>query len=145
MRRGATPAALLVALLVAGCVYYPTIRDVGGIQIRPTNGRAVVQPSGLIVYMDIESTGFDGDAVIGATSDVARNAVLVVPAAQTAKTQSNAPIRLEVPGAATVRLTPDGPHIELTDLTRTVARGDTVLITLLFEKLGRIGVPARIE
>jgi len=42
-------ALVLVGLLLAGCTYYPTIEDIGGIRIRPQNGRAVRQPTGLAV------------------------------------------------------------------------------------------------
>jgi copper(I)-binding protein len=137
MRRGAA-ALLLLALLLGGCVYYPTIEDVGGIRIRPQNGRAVAHASGFAVYVDLESTGKYGDAVVGATTDIARTAVLVVPAGQP-------PNRVEVPGATMVRFTPEGPHIVLSDLTRAVAPGEVVLVTLLFEKVGRIGVPTRVQ
>jgi copper(I)-binding protein len=138
VRRAAPPAALLVALLLAGCVYYPTIADVGGVRIRPQSGRAVLQPAGLSVYMDLDSTGRDGDVIIGAVSEVARNAVIVPAADQPGP-------GIAVPGATLVRLSPGGARIDLTDLSRTVTPGEVILVTLLFQRLGRIGVPARIE
>jgi copper(I)-binding protein len=138
MRRRAA-ALVLLALLSGGCVYYPTVKDVGGIRIRPQNGRAVPQASGLAIYLDLDSTGSFGDALIGATTDFSRTTTLVVPAGQ------QPPDRILVPGATLVYLTPQGPHIILSDLTRTVASGEVILVTLLFEKLGRIGVPARVE
>jgi len=137
MRRRAA-ALLLLAGLLGGCVYYPTVPDIGGIRIRPQDARAVSQPSGLAVYMDLESTGKYGDVLIGATSDIARKVALVVPAGQTAP-------GVVVPGATVVRLNAVGPHIVLSELTRAVTPGETVMVTLLFEKVGRIGVPARVE
>ena len=137
MRRRAA-ALVLLALLSGGCVYYPTIQDLGGIRIRPQNGRAVAHPSGLALYMDLDSTGAYGDALVGASADIARSAALVVPAGAP-------PNRIDVPGATMVHLTPQGPHIVLSELTRAVASGEVVLVTLLFEKVGRIGVPARVE
>jgi len=95
MRRRAAPL-LLVALVLAACTYYPMIPDIGGIRIRPQNARAVARPSGLSVYMDLASTGKYGDTIVGATSEIARRAALVVPGGQPAA-------RLEVPGEATVR------------------------------------------
>ena len=138
MRRRAAALALL-ALLCGGCVYYPTVQDIGGIRIRPQNGRAVRHASGLAVYMDLDSTGKFADAVIGATTDFSRTTTLVVPAGQ------QPPDRILVPGATLVYLTPQGPHIILSDLTRTVSSGEVVIVTLLFEKAGRIGVPTRVE
>lgn len=137
MRRGAA-ALLLLALLFGGCVYYPTIPDIGGVRIRPQNARAVPHATGFAVYLDLDSTGGYGDALVGATTDIARRAALVVPAGQP-------PNRVVVPAATLVRFTPQGPHIVLSDLTRAVAPGEVVLVTLLFEKLGRIGVPTRFE
>ena len=138
MRRPAAPAVLLLALAIAGCVYYPTIPDIGGIRIRPQNGRAVLQPPGLVVFADLASTGKYGDALVGATCDFANRASIVVPPGQPAG-------RVEVPGETVVILRPGGPHIVLTELTRDVRPGETVLVTLLFEKVGRIGVPTRVE
>lgn len=130
-------ALVLLALVLAGCVYYPTVEDIGGIRIRPQNGRAVVQPTGLALYMDLDSTGKYGDALVGVTTDVARGATIV--------TLPDQPVnRIEVPGATIVSLRRDGPHVLLSELTRAPQPGEVILVTLLFEKLGRIGVPTKI-
>ena len=137
MRRGAAPALLLVALIVAGCVYYPTVEDIGGIRIRPENGRAIRQPDGLSVYVDLASTGKYGDALVAVTTPVGK-AQLVDGA--------GAPLaRLEVPGATVVALTAQGAHVRLTELTRAVAPGDTILVTLVFERIGQVGAVTRVE
>jgi copper(I)-binding protein len=137
MRRRA--AVALVALSLAGCVYYPNIGDVGGIRIRPQNGRAVRQPAGLALYMDLDSTGRDGDAIVSVLAPaVAKSAVLID------QTGATVP-RLEVPGATRVRLFPEGPHIVLTDLARPVAPGEVVIVTLVFEKVGNIGAITTVE
>jgi copper(I)-binding protein len=137
MRRGAA-ALLLLALGLAGCVYYPTVPDIGGIRIRPQNARAVPHAAGYAVYMDLDSTGAYGDAIVGATTDIARRVAIVLATGQPAD-------RVLIPGAALVRLSPQGPHLMLSDLTRTVAPGEVILLTLLFEKVGRVGVPTRFE
>jgi copper(I)-binding protein len=135
MRRG---ALLLIALLLGGCVYYPTVPDIGGIRIRPANGRAVVQPEGVAIYMDIENTGGYPDTMLGITSEVARSATLInVPGDKTG--------RLEVPAATTVTLKPDGAYIMLTDLSRPLRSGEVIILTLVFERVGRIGVITRVE
>jgi copper(I)-binding protein len=138
MTRRLAPAVLLLALVLGGCVYYPTIPDIGGIRIRPQNGRAVRQPTGLVLYMDLDSTGKYGDAVVGVLADVAKSAVLVDQAGQAVP-------RLEVPGVTLVRLFPQGPHIVLTDLSRPVQPGEVVLVTLVFEKIGNVGTITRVE
>ncbi len=137
MRRRAAPAALLIALLLAGCVYYPTVPDTPGVRIVPKNGRAVRQSTGLAVYMDLESTARDGDALISATAEVARVALIVAPGVE--------PARIDVPGISLVRLHAAGPYIALSDLTRAVAPGESILVQVLFEKSGMMGVVTRVE
>jgi len=134
--RRAALAALL--LLVAGCVHYPTIMDIGGTRIRTENGRAVRQEGRALVYFDISSTGKYGDVITGVTAPVAKQAQLV--------NGTGAPLtRLEIPGATTVKFAADGPHIVLADLQRPLAPGETFIVTLTFEKSGGIGIVTVVE
>jgi copper(I)-binding protein len=136
MARRAARAALV--LLLAGCVHYPTVMDTGGVRIRTENGRAVRQGADLIVSCDIASSGKYGDVIVAVTTPVARQAQLVSGA--------GAPLgRLEVPGATTVHFTPDGPHIVLADLQRPIERGETFIVTLMFQKSGGIGIVTLLE
>ena len=136
MARRAALAAL--TLLLAGCVYYPTVADVGGTRIRTENGRAVREGAGAHVYFDVNSTGKYGDALVGvAAAPLARQAQVV---------NAGAPVaRLEIPGATTVKFAPGGPHVVLADLQRPLARGETIIVTLQFEKSGGIGVVTVVE
>lgn len=134
-RRAALPALLL---LLAGCVTYPTIMDIGGTNIRTANGRAVRQEGAALVVFEVVSTGKFGDVITGATTPLARQAQLV--------NGTGAPVtRLEVPGATTMKFTADGPHIVLADLQRPLAPGETFIVTLLFEKSGGIGIVTVVE
>ena len=137
MTRGAALALLLGVVLLAGCVYYPTVEDIGGVRIRPENGRAVRRADGLAVYVDLASTGKFGDALVGVATPVGKAQLVDA---------SGAPLtRLEVPGAATVPLTLEGPHVRLTELTRAVVPGEVIIVTLVFEKSGQLGVVTRVE
>ncbi len=133
MRRARAAAVLLCALMVAGCVHYPSVQDIGGIRIVPRHGRAVSRPNGALVYMELNSTGKFGDVLLSAFSPVAREAQLVPPG------------RLEVPGTTMVPLLPTGPHIVLNDLTRPLVQGESIIVTLVFEKSGNIGVITVVE
>jgi len=133
-------ALLGIALLVGGCVYYPTIPDIGGIRIRPVNSRAVIQPEGVLITMELENTGGYGDTLLGITSEVAKSATLMNVAPVTDKAG-----RLEVPPATTVVLKVEGAHILLTDLARPLIPGETFILTLVFERVGRIGAITRVE
>ncbi len=136
MVRRAALAALL--LLTSGCVYYPTVMDTGGVRIRTENGRAVRRGGDLLVTFDVVSTGKYGDTVTGVVSPVAKQATLV--------NGTGGPVnRLEIPGAATVKFTPDGTHVVLGELQKPVERGETFIVTLLFEKSGGIGIVTLLE
>jgi copper(I)-binding protein len=135
VRRGALAA---LALLLAGCVYYPTIMDAGGTRIRTENGRAVRDGEGARVYFDVNSTGKYGDFIVGVVAPVAKQAQLVDGGATPVP-------RLEIPGASTVKFAPDGPHVVLSDLPRPLARGETFIVTLQFEKSGGIGIVTVVE
>ena len=136
MRRRAALAALL--LLLGGCYYRPSVMDTGGVRIRTENGRAVRQGADLLVTFDVVSTGAYGDTIVGVTSPVAKQAVLVNGA--------GGPVaRLEIGGATTVKFTPAAAHVVLSALQKPVERGETFIVTLLFEKSGGIGVVALME
>jgi copper(I)-binding protein len=140
MLRRAALAALLVLSSgwASGCVYYPTVMDTGGVRIRTENGRAVRQGADLLVTLDVLSTGKYGDTIVGVVSPVAKQALLV--------NGTGGPVnRLEIPGAATVKFTPDSTHVVLASLQRPVERGETFIVTLLFEKSGGIGVVTLLE
>jgi len=123
----------MLAVVAAGCIHYPSVEDIGGIRIVPRKGRAVRQGDGAVVYMELHSTGKFGDAVTTAFSPVAREAQLVPPG------------RMEVPGTSVVTLEPAGPHVVLTGLTRPLVPGEAIIVTLVFEKSGGIGVITVVE
>jgi copper(I)-binding protein len=132
-----TLLGLLLALL-AGCVYYPDVTDVGGVRIQPHNGRVVRAGDGAVFFADINSTGKFADAMTRVETSIARRAQLVDAA--------GAPIAvLRVPGATLVQLRPGGRHVVLSELTRELAPGEVVIVTLFFEKAGAIGVVSPVE
>jgi copper(I)-binding protein len=137
-RRAAAGALACLVLLVSGCVYYPTVMDVGGIRMEPRAGRAVRDAGGAQFYVDIHSTGKFGDVLERVETAVARRTALVSGA--------GAPLaRLEIPGETVVRFTPDGHHVVLGDLTRELRRGEVIIVTLFFAKFGAIGVVTPVE
>ena len=132
-------AALAVALLLtAGCVNYPTVMDAGGTRVRPDKGRAVRQGDAAHVYFELKSTGKYGDIITAVYSPIARQATLV-------DAGGDPVTRVAVPGSTTMAFTPDGPHVRLTDLTRALTPGETIIVTLIFETSGGIGVITTVE
>jgi len=138
-RRSLAPLVLALALAaLAGCVRYPAVTDVGGVRIVPERGRVVRQDAGALFYVDINSTGKFDDVLVRVETPIARRAELLGP--------SGAPLaRLQVPGATLVRLQPDGERVVLSELTRALRPGEVVIVTLVFEKSGAIGVISPVE
>ena len=67
-------------------------------------------------------------------------------AAQLLKQAGGAPLtQLEVPGATTMKFAADGPHIMLDQLTRPLTPGETIIVTLLFQKSGGVGIVTLVE
>jgi len=140
LRRAALIALVLLIAggALAGCVHYPTVMDVGGTNLRTANGRAVAQDGSAVVSFELISTGKFGDVITGVTTPVARQAQLVDAA--------GAPLtRLQVPGAATVKFTAEGPHIVLSELQHPLVKGENFIVTLTFEKSGGIGIVTATE
>jgi copper(I)-binding protein len=132
-----TPLALLLVLLT-GCTYYPTVADTGSPRLEPRNGRLVRTDGGAVCYFELESTGKFGDLLVAAESEVARRVQIVTP--------DGAPVAsIDVPPASRLDFGPDGLRIALWELTRPLTPGDGVIVTLVFEKSGRIGIVSRVE
>ena len=134
----AAVGACAAALALGGCVYYPTVMDVGGTRVLPSKGRAVREGGGLVFYCELQSVGKYGDTITGVTSPVARQARIVDGKGEPLS-------MLEIPGETTVQLVPNGTRVVLSDLTRPVGAGETIIVTLLLQKAGGLGVVTVVE
>ena len=65
-RRAVGPGTvgLALALLLAGCVYYPTVGDIGGARLAPERGRVVRNGDGALFFVDITNTGISEDFLV---------------------------------------------------------------------------------
>ena len=133
-----TTASLVFLLLVGGCVYYPSVEDVGGVRLLPEHGRVVRNGDGALFFVDINSTGMFEDALVRVETPIAKRAQLLT---QTGETLT----RLSVPGTSLVRLHPGGERVALSELTRELKTGEVVIVTLFFEKSGALGVVSPVE
>lgn len=132
---------VVALLLIAGaCVHYPAIEDLGGTRILPERGRVVRRGTGNAAdfYVKLNSVGKYGDILLGVSAPVAGRAQVV--------TARGAPLEaLEVPGTAVVALQPNSPHVVLWELTRELQPGESLIVTLFFQKSGGIGVISVVE
>ena len=135
---GGLAVGLAVLLLAGGCVYYPTVADVGGVRIQPEHGRVVRSGEGALFFVDLNSTGMFEDILLRVETNIARRAQLV--GANGAKVE-----RFTVPGTTLVRLHEAGERVALSDLTRELKTGEVVIVTLGFEKYGALGVVSSVE
>ncbi len=139
----ASLALVLVALvgsgvLLGGCVYYPTVEDVGGVRLQPEHGRVVREGAGALFFVDINSTGMFEDALLRVETPIAKRTQLLA--------QTGEPLtRLAVPPTSVMRLYPDGARVALSELTRELKAGEVVIVTLFFEKSGALGVVSSVE
>ncbi len=89
-------ALALAAFAVAGCVYFPSVQDAGGVRFKPEKGRLVRQADGAVFGVELKSTGKYGDTLVAASAPIAKRAQLVGA--------GGAPVdRLEVPGETIVK------------------------------------------
>ena len=125
-------------MLLGGCVYYPTVEDVGGVRLQPEHGRVVREGDGALFFVDINSTGMFEDALVRVETPIAKRTQLL--------SQTGEPLgRLLVPATGGVRLQPGGERVVLSELTRELKAGEVVIITLFFEKSGALGVVSSVE
>lgn len=139
-RLRAAGLALLSLVLAGGCVYFPSVRDVGGVRLQPERARAVRSPTAdeAAVYFKLRSTGKYGDLLTGAESSVARRAEL-------RDSFGSAVGEIEIPGETVVNFEEDGPRVVLSDFTRALARGEVIIVTLHFQKSGAVGLVTVVE
>jgi copper(I)-binding protein len=131
-------AGLALVLLLAACVYYPTVADVGGVRLMPERGRVVRNGAGALFFVDITVTGMFEDVLVRVETPIAKRAQILDPNGEPLE-------RLLVPGTSLVRLHAGGERVKLSELTRELKTGEVVIVTLFFEKSGALGVVSSVE
>jgi copper(I)-binding protein len=157
-RRLSRFGGLLVAALVMGSVAVGCSSSGGTAEVAITDAWA--RPSSAMAsagaaYMTIQNNGTATDALVGASSPAATT----VEVHETVVMGSPAPgasgdggmmgmqpvERLEIPAGGSVELKPGSYHIMLIGLKQDLKVGDSIEITLKFEKVGEIKVTAAVR
>jgi len=142
-RRAALAIVAAIALMVGACS--PT--SVRSLNITGPWARTSPAVAGAgAAYLTIQNTGNVADALLGGSSPAAR----VVEVHETKDMGSGTMgmqrvERLEIPAGSTVELKPGSYHLMLIDLARELKAGETIEITLDFEKLGPVKVTAEVR
>ena len=135
---GTRTLVVALALLLAGCVYYPTVGDIGGARLSPERGRVVRNGEGALFFVDINSVGMFEDSLVKVETTIAKRAQLL--------TQAGEPLaKITVAPTALTRLHSGGERVALSELTRELRPGEVVIVTLYFEKSGALGVVSPVE
>jgi len=92
-------------------------------------------------YMKIENKGTEADKLIDASNNVSK----ITELHETVEGKMRKISAIEVPAGKTVELKPGGLHVMIIDLNKPLKEGDTVGITLKFEKSGEIKVNAPVK
>jgi copper(I)-binding protein len=162
---GVAAAALVVAGLAAGCSSGGGSAAVSVTE--PWARASSAMAAAGAAYMNIENTGSETDALLGAASPVAETVevhetvAMEEPAATDAMGGMETPAatdgmgggmmgmqpiaRLEIPAGGSVALEPGGYHIMLIGLKQELKAGETIEITLTFEKAGEVKVTAEVR
>lgn len=140
------PAVLAVALTAAALVSFALRADgaAGGVAITEAWARAT--PPGATtgaVYITIENQGPSADRLVSVASSTASSAMLHTTLEEGGVSQMREGDSGIAPGAA-LQMKPGGAHIMLMDLASPLKKGETIGLTLTFEKAGTLTVDARV-
>jgi hypothetical protein len=97
------------------------------------------------VYVTIENYGGAPDALLAAATDAARTVELHETINEGGVMRMRPLRKFEVAGGARLEMKPGGHHIMLLGLTRDLKPGDTVKVTLTFEKAGPMTIEAPVR
>lgn len=156
-------ALFAAPLLAAGCAQAAEpVRTIDGIQIEnawarrapataldPSAGHGATTAHGGsgngAVYVTITNRGGNSDAIVGAATDAAIS-VELHETVQEGNVMTMRPVpRFEVPAGGRLEMKPGGHHIMLMGLKRDLKPGDTVTVTVTFEKAGPMTVEATVR
>ena len=145
-RRALIGAALVLSLGVAGASHAEDVKA-GDLVISQAWARAT--PGGAKVgggYLTIENKGTAPDKLIGGSTDAA--AKLEVHQMSMANgVMKMHPVEggLAIEPGKTVKLAPGGYHLMMIDLKQPFKQGETVPVTLQFEKAGKVAVSLNVQ
>ena len=143
-----TIRSLLVAAAAALCLTLPTATPVAahdGVHINDAYARASAMSGA--VFFTIENHQTDDDRLIAAASDVAAKVEL-----HTHKSDANGVMQMMavpegfvVPGNGSHALARGGDHVMMMGLKGPLKTGDTISLTLTFEKAGEVTLEVPVD
>ena len=92
------------------------------------------------VYLEVENHQNDADLLLSASSDAARKVTIHHSAESADGVMSMAETALPIPALGFLALRPGQDHVMQMGLTRTLAAGDVITLTLIFERAGAVTI-----
>jgi len=102
-------------------------------------------PSSAAGYVTLRNRGKAPDALIGGSTDVAERVEVHETRNMSGMMMMEKVAKVELPAGARVDLKPGGYHLMLVGLKRALTPGQSVSLTLEFEKAGRITTRAEVR
>lgn len=97
-------------------------------------------------YIGLTNNGKTADKLVSATSPVAKTVEIHTMSMEDNVMKMRALENLEVKPGETIKMQPgSGPHIMLMGLQQTLKEGESVPVTLVFEKAGKIEVSVNVQ
>ena len=138
--------------LLAACSSAPVL-PIAPITVTDAWARSTSATAGTsAAYATITNAGTAADALVGASSPVAASAevhqttAVGSPSASSGGMMGMLPVaRVEIPAGGSLQLQPGSYHVMLVGLTKDLVIGQTIELTLTFEKAGPITVMAQVR
>ncbi|MGE5147680.1 MAG: copper chaperone PCu(A)C [Candidatus Eiseniibacteriota bacterium] len=138
------PAAALLSLALLTAPAFAGDTKVGTIEIEHAWARASAMANGA-VYMELENKGGAPDKLVAASTPAANKAELHTHLMDNGIARMRPVEAIEVmPGSPTV-LRPGGMHVMLLGLKAPLKVGDSITVTLTFEKAGKVDVTVPVQ
>ncbi|HTN65183.1 MAG TPA: copper chaperone PCu(A)C [Burkholderiaceae bacterium] len=141
------PLVSLFALLAFSAAVSAQNYQAGTLHVDHPYARATVpgQPSGA-AYMTLENRGKDGDRLLAAASPVAQKTEIHTMSMDGNVMKMRQVAGIDLAPASKVVMKPgDGYHIMLLGLKQQLKAGDTLPLTLTFEKAGKLEVSVPVQ
>lgn len=140
------PAVLALALTAGALVSFAQRADVAPVSLVVIEAWARATPPGATtgaLYVTIENRGNAADRLVSVTSPAGGSAMLHLTIEESGVSMMREGEGSVAPGSK-LEMKPGGAHIMLIGLSAPLKEGETVQLTLVFEKAGPIDVVAKI-
>ena len=141
------PAAVAVVLTLVAGFYFVRRAETAPAEIAVSQAWARATPPGAdvgAVYLTIENKGGASDRIVGVKSSVAQSAMLHQTVDESGVSTMRTADGSVAPGT-TLDMKPGGSHIMLMGLKAPLKEGETVDVTLSFEKSGEVKATAKVQ